>query len=42
MTDAQIDAQVAAQAAAAGTGYANIWGGGADDPTSAGFIDWDQ
>ena len=42
MTDAQIDAQIAAQAASSGTGYANLWGGGADDPTSAGFIDWDE
>ena len=42
MTEAQIDAQIAAELSDAGISHANLWGGGADDPTSAGFIDWDE
>ena len=42
LTPNQQFAMAAAQAAEAGTGFADIYGGGEDDPTSGGFVDWDQ
>ena len=42
LTPGQQSAMAAAQAAEAGTGFADIYGGGEDDPTSGGFVDWDQ
>ena len=41
LTADQKGAMAAAKAAQAGTGFADMYGGGENDPTSSGFVEWD-